>query len=201
MEKRKHKFLEFAGHNIYFKKINGAYWVAIKPICEALGVDYNNQFKNIKKDSILKDQYQPLKMPDRRERMQTMGCLSEGFLYGWLFNIRSTNPNFNEYKLECYNVLFNFFTGSITKEKLDDEAITALDQEFEDFNNLEEELLKAREDKSEMQLEKTNLLHSLNKNPSYQKLKFYEAKIRFLNSRVKTLEYYEQVKSNSVISN
>ncbi len=53
MKKEVKKFLEFNGKNIYFLGVNGVYWIAIKPICEALQVDYISQFKNLKEDSIL----------------------------------------------------------------------------------------------------------------------------------------------------
>ena len=47
------KFLEFNGKNIIFININGSYWIALKPICEALEVDYIRCFKNAKNDPIL----------------------------------------------------------------------------------------------------------------------------------------------------
>ncbi len=40
------KFLEFNGKNIIFLNVDGTYWIALKPICEALGVDYVRCFKN-----------------------------------------------------------------------------------------------------------------------------------------------------------
>lgn len=47
------KFLEFNGKAVYFLAKGGSYWIAIKPICESLGVDYNRQFQNLKADKIL----------------------------------------------------------------------------------------------------------------------------------------------------
>ncbi|MBW7868873.1 MAG: hypothetical protein H3C31_11160 [Brumimicrobium sp.] len=47
------KFLQFNGKNIIFLNVDGTYWVAIKPICEALNVDYIRQFKNLKEGKIL----------------------------------------------------------------------------------------------------------------------------------------------------
>lgn len=43
-----HNFLEFNGKNILFKSENGVYWVAVKPICEALNVVYTGQLKRLK---------------------------------------------------------------------------------------------------------------------------------------------------------
>ena len=53
MKKEIRKFLEFNGKLIYFLAADGQYWIAIKPICRALGVDYVRQFKNLKEDETL----------------------------------------------------------------------------------------------------------------------------------------------------
>ena len=53
MKKDIKKFLEFNGKTIYFAAADGQYWIAIKPICEALNVDYIRQFKNLQIDKIL----------------------------------------------------------------------------------------------------------------------------------------------------
>ena len=44
------KFLEFNGKVIYFLSKDGEYWIAIKPICEALGVYSPRQQKTIRAD-------------------------------------------------------------------------------------------------------------------------------------------------------
>ena len=49
MKSKIKKFLEFNGKTISFLCKEGEYWVAIKPICEALGVNYNRQYQNLKK--------------------------------------------------------------------------------------------------------------------------------------------------------
>ncbi len=48
------KFLEFNGKRISVLLADGSWWVAIKPICEALKVDYEGQRKNIQDDEILR---------------------------------------------------------------------------------------------------------------------------------------------------
>lgn len=62
------KFLEFNGKVIHFLSVDGQYWIAIKPICRALGVDYIRQFKNLKADAILAPAYavQPMQTPDKQ---------------------------------------------------------------------------------------------------------------------------------------
>jgi len=46
MNKHIVKFLEFKGKNIVYLSANGRYWIAIKPVCEVLCVDYIRQYKN-----------------------------------------------------------------------------------------------------------------------------------------------------------
>ena len=45
--------LSFNGKSIYFKEVSSEYWIAIKPICEALDIDYIRAFKNLSEDKIL----------------------------------------------------------------------------------------------------------------------------------------------------
>jgi hypothetical protein len=108
------KFLEFKGKNLLFLAKDGIYWVAIKPVCEAIGVEYTRQFKNIKEDPILGPSLaiQPMMVPGKKSYQFT--CLPEMFIYGWIFSIKSESKELLEYKRECYKVLFDFFHGTIT---------------------------------------------------------------------------------------
>ena len=47
MKKDIKKFLEFNGKSIHFLSAGGEYWIALKPICEVLEVDYSSQLTNI----------------------------------------------------------------------------------------------------------------------------------------------------------
>lgn len=109
------KFLQFNGKNILFLSIDGTFWVAIKPICEALGVEYTRIFKNIKSDFILKDVVANQPMRDTKNRLQNMVALPEMYVYGWLFSINSSSDAFQLYKKECYELLYNHFQGAVTK--------------------------------------------------------------------------------------
>jgi hypothetical protein len=107
MEKSVRKFLEFNGKTIYFLSKDGDYWVAIKPICEALKLEYTRQFKNIKEDDILGQLLaeQPMVGADGRTRKMT--SLPEFYIYGWLFSIQSASKDLRKYKWECYRVLYS----------------------------------------------------------------------------------------------
>jgi hypothetical protein len=117
MNKRVSKFLEFNGKTIYFVASDGVYWIAVKPICEALNVEYTRQFKNIKKDEILGPALatQPMQAPDNQ--LRNYAALPENLVYGWLMQIQSSSPELQKYKWECYQVLYNHFHGTITGRK------------------------------------------------------------------------------------
>jgi hypothetical protein len=132
METKIKKFLEFNGKVIYFVAVDGIYWIAIRPICEALNIQFSRILKNIKEDEILKDVWSKQTMRDTKNRLQNMVALPEKYIYGWLFSIRSGSDAFQEYKRKCYDILFEYFHGSITGrlevliEKSD--ALTKIDE-------------------------------------------------------------------------
>lgn len=117
MKNQTKKFLEFNGKNIYFLAVDGQYWIALKPIVEALGVNWNRQFQNLKEDENLKAAYaiQQMQAPDNQLRNYV--CLPEFFIYGWIFQIQSQSPELLKYKWECYRVLYEYFHGAITGRK------------------------------------------------------------------------------------
>ncbi len=108
------KFLEFNGKRISVLLADGNWWVAVKPICEALGVNYNRQFQNIKEDDILSGVFANQQTHDASGRVQEMLCLPEKFIYGWVFSLRSDAAGLVEYKKKCYEVLYDHFHGALT---------------------------------------------------------------------------------------
>ncbi len=115
MQTQTKKFLEFNGRTLLFLAIDGTYWVAVKPICQALGVNYDRQYKNLKEDETLNLVYAKQPIPDARNRPQEMICLPERYVYGWLFSIRSESPELLQFKRECYDVLYDHFHGPLTE--------------------------------------------------------------------------------------
>lgn len=117
MKSQIQNFLDFNGKPMYFTLVDGTWWIALRPICEALDVDWINQFKRLKTDKILKDALskQTIHVPNDRARQMT--CLPEIFVYGWLFQIRSDSPALLEYKWVCYQTLYHHFHGSITRRQ------------------------------------------------------------------------------------
>lgn len=108
------RHLEFNGKKITVIHNEGKWWVAIKPICEALEIEYTRTFKNLKDDEILGQLLAEQPMVGADKKTRNMLCLPEKFVYGWLFSIRSDSSALKQYKLVCYNVLYNHFHGAIT---------------------------------------------------------------------------------------
>ena len=108
------KFLEFNGKRISILNADGTWWVAVKPICEALGVDFEKQRERINRHPILSQ------LPTKRGvvaadgKIREMLCLPEMYIFGWLFCINSDNLILLEYQQKCYEVLYNHFNGLLS---------------------------------------------------------------------------------------
>jgi hypothetical protein len=114
------KFLEFNGKNIVFLNVDGVYYIALKPICEALNLEYSRSFKNVKNDPILAPvlAIQPMQVSKNgKNQLRNVICIPEKFIYGWIFSLRSDSTELTEYKRTCYELLYNHFHGTITNRK------------------------------------------------------------------------------------
>jgi hypothetical protein len=109
------RFLQFNGKNVYFTAKDGSWYVAIKPICEALGVQYKVQHRFISNHKILSQVSTIKRIVAADGRLREMLCLPETFVYGWIFLIESQNVDLSEYQMKCYELLYNYFHGTITK--------------------------------------------------------------------------------------
>lgn len=112
MRKEIKKFLEFNGKSIRFLAVDREYWIALKPICEALNVNFQRQFLNIKKDPILKNIVSLSLMKAADNRRRQMVCLPEFYIYVWILSIRSAAIEFQANKNECCRILKEHFNGN-----------------------------------------------------------------------------------------
>ena len=163
MKEQIKKFLEFNGKVIYFLAADGQYWIAIKPICEALGVDYIRQFKNLKSDEIMSQPLSEQTIVAADGKLRKMVCLPEFYIYGWIFQIQSSSPELIKYKWECYRVLYEYFHGTIGGRK---------------------DLLK---EKAKAQTEIDKVLNSIDPELAYQMQKA-EKRINAINAELRKLD-------------
>ena len=116
MNQKKAHYLEFSGKKIYFTGIEGVFWIVIKSVCEALEVDYIQQFKNMQDDRIFAPRlckHTILVPGDTQPRKYV--CIPEKYVYGWILQIRSESDELWKYKEECYEVLYRHFHRVILK--------------------------------------------------------------------------------------
>lgn len=95
---------------------NGERYVAMKPICENIGLDWDAQRQRIKRDEVLSTctVMMTVQMPgDGQSREIT--CLPLEYLNGWLFGIdisrcrEEIRPALIQYKRECFKVLSDYW--------------------------------------------------------------------------------------------
>jgi len=130
--------LNFNGQLIAVAKADGQNWIAIKPVCEALGVDYEGQRERIHRNPILSELPRKHRVVAGDNSKREMLCLPERYVYGWLFSIQSKSPELIAFQRECYDVLYDYFHGimsqrkRILKEKRNaEERIAELEAKFE----------------------------------------------------------------------
>lgn len=109
-------------NNVDIVSTNDEQMVAIKPICEALGIDFSRQLKKIKEDEDLSLVVGVLPTVGADGKEREMSCLPVRYIFGWLFTINPANvkPEAKEavrnYRKMCYDVLYEHFFGSQQKQ-------------------------------------------------------------------------------------
>ena len=114
------KFLEFNGKNIVFLSVDGTYWVALKPILDALNLEASRYLKKTRRDAFFGGCLDNMSIQvDKSSNNQArkMTCLPEKYIYGWICFLNADNEELNRYKKTCYNLLYNHFHGTITNRK------------------------------------------------------------------------------------
>lgn len=110
--------VNFRGDELYgFKQDDGVY-LALKPMVEAMGLDWSAQLKRVKRDPILSEGVAMMTTPFGRGGDQECVCIRLDLVNGWLFTIDSsritaeeTRQRVQTYQRECYTVLHDHFAG------------------------------------------------------------------------------------------
>lgn len=112
--------VEFHGAILSVILINGVPHVAIKPICEAIGLTWQGQLERIKRHPVLSTCVSVIRMQmpgDDQAREAVMLPLDK--LDGWLFgvSVRRVRPELRErltqYQAECFDALARHFGGAV----------------------------------------------------------------------------------------
>lgn len=108
--------VEFQGDTLFAVEREGVPFVAIGPICDALGINTRRQRDRIKDDPILSEGCTVAVLPSPGGHQETF-CLRLDLVNGWLFTIdesrvrEEARPRVLYYKRQCYAVLFQHFYG------------------------------------------------------------------------------------------
>lgn len=120
--------VNFRGDQLFgFKQEDGAY-LALKPMVEAMGLDWSAQYRRVQRDPILSEGIAMMATPFGRGGEQEVLCIKVDLLQGWLFTIDSSRIKDEEvrkkvllYQRECYGVLHAHFTGKSAGHATTDE--------------------------------------------------------------------------------
>ena len=77
----------FNGQRVVSVIHDGSAYVALKPICENLGIDWSSQLKSIKRDTVLSEGMVIMTIPSDGGPQETV-CVPLEYLNGWLFDRR-----------------------------------------------------------------------------------------------------------------
>ena len=118
----KNGIVEFYGQSLITARSDeGVEYVAMKPLVENLGLDWEGQRKRIIRDEVLKGGMVIMEAPTGKHGnggIQQMVFLPVELLNGWLFGIETSrlqDPAVKEkiivYKKECFKVLHNYWSN------------------------------------------------------------------------------------------
>ncbi len=120
--------------------------VAIKPICEALGIAYQAQQLKIKEDEDLSSVNTLSMLTGADGKQYEMLCLPIRYIFGWLFTINSKNvkseaqDSVRAYRRMCYDALYNHFFGGQKRQIEQNQVEIALLEDIAELNQQQAQL-------------------------------------------------------------
>lgn len=134
---------------------NGEDFVPIRPICDALGIEFSSQLKRLKRDEILNSTVVTVTTVGADEKQREMVAIPYRYVFGWLFTIEASQvrhevrPAVLAYQKQCYDALYDHFKlyadyVTYRSEKIE-EAVNYTAAVRIDFNQAKDRLNDARE--------------------------------------------------------
>ena len=111
--------------------------VAVKPVCEILGVAYPPQFTKLKEHPIFGSTITQSVTVGADGKEREMVCIPMRFFPGWLFSINPDNvkeeirDNLIKYQVKCNDILYNYFFGRAEFALYKQEAIAKAREEYD----------------------------------------------------------------------
>jgi len=122
--------------------------IAIKPICEALGIDRKSQQVKINEHPILSSARVVTTLTASDGKRYEMFCLPIEYIFGWLFTINPLKVGEDarepliKYQRECYHALYEYFTGQQRKVIEQNKVEIAL---LEEISNLSSQQVQIKQ--------------------------------------------------------
>jgi len=134
----------------------GQHYVAIKPICQALGISHPSQTEVIKNNRKLSSVVSIIETTGSDGKNYSMLCLPLKYIFGWLFTIdenkvkEKARQALIKYKDECYDILFNHFYKKAALYEKRDKAVKyhlgELDQMEQNLGELKQDIKNKKEE-------------------------------------------------------
>ena len=110
--------VNFRGDDLYGFKQDDGVFLAVKPMCEAMGLPWEPQRQRLNRDPVLSKGTFVMKVPFGRGGAQEAVCIKLELVNGFLFGIDSgrikddaVRERVIVYQEECYSVLHDHFAG------------------------------------------------------------------------------------------
>lgn len=107
--------VDFHNHTLIVATRNERRLVAMRSVCEGIGLDWKAQHSRIQRDEVLSSTVVMMTMVAQDGKNRETVCLPLEYLNGWLFGIdvsrcrEEIRPALIQYKRECYQVLANYW--------------------------------------------------------------------------------------------
>lgn len=115
------KPVDFYGEELMIALAGDASYVALRPICDYLGLAWNGQYQRIQRDTVLKRHTRIIAMTGADGRQREMVSLQLDYLPGWLFGVTSSRlrpelvEKLTHYREECFQVLWRAYQAELTE--------------------------------------------------------------------------------------
>ena len=147
------------GIDIVTVEHDGEIYVPIKPICDAIGIDARAQRTKLQDDDFFSSTGVIITSVAGDEKERDMYCIRLRDVYGWLATINpgkvapEARETVSHYRRECYDILYEHFTGSMRRTIETNNAEIELLQQINSAISDEKEA-KGRRKKAEDALDK-----------------------------------------------
>lgn len=94
---------------------DGQHLVAMRPICDAIGLQWESQYNRIRRNDVLASTISVMNMVAADGKNREQICLPLAYLNGWLFGVNASRvkPEIREklitYQRECYQALYDYW--------------------------------------------------------------------------------------------